>query len=85
MMMSNITASAHHKTVTIGDRKRRHQPGFAIDQLVTEGFYSNRTDFIRTRYLHQLSPITQQEVHEKRTKNTDNFLCHCINTQIESA
>ena len=62
--MSNITALHTAKTRPAETEKVTVNLGFVdlghIDLLVTEGFYSNRTDFIRTAIRNQL--VTQQEV-----------------------
>jgi len=61
--MSNITALPIAKTRPAETEKVTVNLGFVdlghIDLLVTEGFYSNRTDFIRTAIRNQLS--AQQE------------------------
>ncbi len=61
--MSNITALPIAKTRPVETEKVTVNLGFVdlghIDLLVTEGFYSNRTDFIRTAIRNQL--VAQQE------------------------
>jgi Arc/MetJ-type ribon-helix-helix transcriptional regulator len=61
--MSNITALPTTKTRPAETEKVTVNLGFVdlghIDLLVSEGFYSNRTDFIRTAIRNQLS--AQQE------------------------
>lgn len=61
--MSNITALPTAKTKLAETEKVTVNLGFVdlghIDLLVTEGFYSNRTDFIRTAIRNQL--VAQQE------------------------
>ena len=61
--MNNITAPPTAKPRPVDNEKITINLGFVdlghIDLLVAEGFYSNRTDFIRTAIRNQLS--TQQE------------------------
>ena len=61
--MRNITALPIAKTRPVETEKVTVNLGFVdlghIDLLVTEGFYSNRTDFIRTAIRNQL--VAQQE------------------------
>lgn len=61
--MSNIIALPTAKTRPAETEKVTVNLGFVdlghIDLLVTEGFYSNRTDFIRTAIRNQL--VAQQE------------------------
>jgi Arc/MetJ-type ribon-helix-helix transcriptional regulator len=61
--MSNITALPTAKARPTETEKVTVNLGFVdlghIDLLVTEGFYSNRTDFIRTAIRNQL--VAQQE------------------------
>lgn len=61
--MSNITALPTAKPRPAETEKVTVNLGFVdlghIDLLVTEGFYSNRTDFIRTAIRNQL--VAQQE------------------------
>lgn len=61
--MSNVTALSAAKSKALDNEKITVNLGFVdlghIDLLVAEGFYSNRTDFIRTAIRNQLA--TQQE------------------------
>ena len=61
--MNNVTALSTAKTRALETEKVTVNLGFVdlghIDLLVAEGFYGNRTDFIRTAIRNQL--VTQQE------------------------
>ena len=61
--MNNVTPLTSAKTRTLETEKVTVNLGFVdlghIDLLVTEGFYSNRTDFIRTAIRNQL--VAQQD------------------------
>ena len=61
--MNNVTALPAAKSRALDNEKITINLGFVdlghIDLLVAEGFYSNRTDFIRTAIRNQLS--TQNE------------------------
>ncbi len=65
--MNNITALSAAKPRTAETEKVTVNLGFVdlghIDLLVTEGFYSNRTDFIRTAIRNQLS-VQQEAVRQ---------------------
>ena len=61
--MNNVTVLSTAKTRALETEKVTVNLGFVdlghIDLLVAEGFYGNRTDFIRTAIRNQL--VTQQE------------------------
>lgn len=65
--MSNIAALSSAKSKTAESEKVTVNLGFVdlghIDLLVAEGFYSNRTDFIRTAIRNQLS-VQQEAVRQ---------------------
>lgn len=65
--MSNITALTSARPRTVDTEKVTVNLGFVdlghIDLLVAEGFYSNRTDFIRTAIRNQLN-VQQEAVRQ---------------------
>jgi Arc/MetJ-type ribon-helix-helix transcriptional regulator len=71
--MSDITTFPAAKSRTAETEKVTVNLGFVdlghIDLLVTEGFYSNRTDFIRTAIRNQLS-VQQEAVRQVVTRKS---------------
>jgi Arc/MetJ-type ribon-helix-helix transcriptional regulator len=65
--MSNVTAFSAAKSRPVESEKVTVNLGYVdlghIDLLVAEGFYSNRTDFIRTAIRNQLS-VQQEAVRQ---------------------
>jgi Arc/MetJ-type ribon-helix-helix transcriptional regulator len=56
-----------------------------IDLLVQEGFYSNRTDFIRTAIRNQLQRHAEVVNASTARKSLDPGLCHYTRERLEAA
>jgi Arc/MetJ-type ribon-helix-helix transcriptional regulator len=56
-----------------------------IDLLVAEGFYSNRTDFIRTAIRHQLDHFSDAVATSARKRQLDIGLRHFGRAELEAA